>query len=277
MELSHIHSQVRQRSLGLELTNRCNFRCTHCYQECGDSNFDQYLLDKVVTLAQTNNMLQIYLTGGEPLLHKNFVNIYIKLKKLGFFISIFSNGSIISDDIKEIFLINPPNMVEISIYGFSEESYVKSTYTIMKSTVGDLGKFINFVHDYKIDTVYNAQIMPKISGVESPLSQRLNPGILLKICRKYGLNLFNAELAYCEAGEHLYIRSDGKIHGCPILKTGFEPSISDNMSQIFEFINILKGNFGNEICSYGDCPAWKRLEKSKSRSYYIKYLSSFRQ
>ena len=251
MELSYVHSQVYQRSFGLELTDRCNFNCIHCYQDRGNTQFDPTLLDKVVALAQANNMLQVYLTGGEPFLYKNFVNIYTRLKELGFFVSVFSNGSIIPKDIKKIFLKNPPNMMEISIYGFSEKSYTKSTtvgnsfggvvesiqfltsqhinfllkYTLMKSTVADLGKFINFTREHKINATYNAQIMPKISGTKSPLSQRLSPKILLEICHKYDLNLFNTEQAYCEAGKHLYIRSDEKIYGCPILRTGFEPNI----------------------------------------------------
>jgi radical SAM protein with 4Fe4S-binding SPASM domain len=112
----------------LELTFRCNFKCVHCYlqgQQAPEMAPDSIyrLLDE---LAQAG-CLGLALTGGEPLLRPDFKDIHQAAIKRGFLVAIFTNGSLIDDDLADFLAANPPRCVEISLYGGDEQSYREVT------------------------------------------------------------------------------------------------------------------------------------------------------
>jgi radical SAM protein with 4Fe4S-binding SPASM domain len=108
----------------LELTFRCNFKCVHCYlrgQQAPEMNSDSIyrLLDE---LAEAG-CLGLALTGGEPFLRPDFKDIHQAAIERGFLVAIFTNGSLIDDDLADFLAANPPRSVEISLYGGDEQSY----------------------------------------------------------------------------------------------------------------------------------------------------------
>lgn len=113
----------------IELTSKCNFRCVHCYLDNCHNEVElplekiKYILDQLAKAG----MLTIFLSGGEPLLRKDFPEIYLYAKKLGFLIVIFTNGYLLSDKLLDLFLQYPPLEIDISLYGASDEMYEKIT------------------------------------------------------------------------------------------------------------------------------------------------------
>ncbi len=115
-----------------ELTPRCNFNCKMCYVHLSpeDANArgkelsaEEWL--NIAREAKKEGMLFLLLTGGEPLLRKDFLYIYSELKKMGFYISINTNGSLIKGEILEHFKKDPPYRVNVSLYGGSGDTYKK--------------------------------------------------------------------------------------------------------------------------------------------------------
>jgi len=45
----------------------------------------------------------VLLTGGEPLLRKDFLDIYLDLKRLGLLVSVFTNATLVSDEHVRVF------------------------------------------------------------------------------------------------------------------------------------------------------------------------------
>lgn len=93
------------RFLFLELTLRCNERCIHCGSRCGnvksqELTFTQYkdFLDKIKRDFGTQE-IQLCITGGEPLLRKDFFDIMGYACSLGFRWGMTSNGTLIDDKI----------------------------------------------------------------------------------------------------------------------------------------------------------------------------------
>ena len=77
------------RYLFFELTMRCNERCLHCGSYCGDVKSEELpveiyykLLDQVK--RDFKKLPMICITGGEPLLRKEFFDIMNYAKKLGY-------------------------------------------------------------------------------------------------------------------------------------------------------------------------------------------------
>ncbi len=87
--------------LRISLIEKCNLRCTYCMPAEGialSPKQDLMTADEVFAIAQTfvnNGVNKIRLTGGEPLLRKDFPEIIEKLTQLNTEISITTNGILI--------------------------------------------------------------------------------------------------------------------------------------------------------------------------------------
>ncbi len=83
--------------LWLELTNRCNLQCIHCYTASHPRSGDRDLLttedyESVMSQAHALGCRRIQFIGGEPLLNRDFLRLLRNATALGFeFIEVFSN------------------------------------------------------------------------------------------------------------------------------------------------------------------------------------------
>jgi len=109
-----------------ELTPRCNFNCKMCYVHQQKPVGTELSTAQWITIAEAarkQGMLFLLLTGGEPLLRPDFRELYSRLTKMGFLISINTNGSLIDDEMLAFLIKNKPCRMNISLYGGSEETY----------------------------------------------------------------------------------------------------------------------------------------------------------
>ena len=131
---TYLHAKGKRLGLPIagtfELTARCNFNCPMCYVHLTQEQVDaagkeltaqQWL--EIAKEARDRGMVFALLTGGEPLVRKDFFEIYRGMKELGLVISINSNASMIRGEILEKFLEDPPARFNISLYGGSNETY----------------------------------------------------------------------------------------------------------------------------------------------------------
>ncbi len=108
-----------------ELTQRCNFGCEMCYVHDCTQKTDPLSAEDWLNLAQQAKdagTVFLLLTGGEPLLRDDFEQIYRSLAKMGFLISINTNGSLLENYIK-LFDELPPTRINISLYGADNSTY----------------------------------------------------------------------------------------------------------------------------------------------------------
>ena len=111
--------------LQFHISDQCNLRCKHCYQENYNSKQLKYeeiikILDQYKEfLIEKNIKGHINLTGGEPLSNPNFFEIlnYIDNNKEYYSFAILTNGTLITDKIAEKISKYKPQYVQISIDG----------------------------------------------------------------------------------------------------------------------------------------------------------------
>lgn len=130
----HLHARAAQAGVPLsgtfELTPCCNLSCKMCYvrKSRADVEAEGGLLSakewiSIAEKCREKGMLYLLLTGGEPLTHPEFREIYTAVRNMGFAVSINSNGTLIDDDMVEFLAANPPARVNMSLYGASRETY----------------------------------------------------------------------------------------------------------------------------------------------------------
>ncbi len=119
---------------GLEVTQRCNLRCVHCYcrLDAGDraARAAEMSLEevwRVVDQAAEMGAFSLTLTGGEPLLRPDFLDIYNHVKSRGILPILFTNGTLITPAIADHLAEYPPFFVEVSVYGRTKDVYESIT------------------------------------------------------------------------------------------------------------------------------------------------------
>lgn len=88
-------------------TNKCNLRCKHCYQSAGakgkagvkELTTEERL--RVVDILAERDIPSLFFSGGEPLIEKDFFEIAEYAKKKGLYMSIATNGTLITDEVAE--------------------------------------------------------------------------------------------------------------------------------------------------------------------------------
>jgi len=130
------------------ITNRCNLRCTHCYQEDYSGSNELYLdglkriADEIIeTLAKWGKKGDIAITGGEPLLKEEVFPLigYLESSDHIASIDILSNGTLINDRIVEqVRDLNKVRCVQLSLDGASAESNdsIRGKGTFEKAVTG---------------------------------------------------------------------------------------------------------------------------------------------
>lgn len=112
-----------------ELTCRCNLRCVMCYTDCFntiDKIQDELSLPEILRIMDEiheSGCLELCLTGGEPLARKDFLDVYAYAKQKGFLLTVFTNGTLLTEEIADYWVQDPPSMIEISFHGLTKESF----------------------------------------------------------------------------------------------------------------------------------------------------------
>lgn len=118
----------------LEITARCNNDCSHCYINLPAGDIEakrkELSLEEISDIAdQAVRLGAVWclISGGEPLLRKDFPEIYLALRKKGLLISLFTNACLITEEHIAFLKKYPPRDIEVSVYGISEETYERVT------------------------------------------------------------------------------------------------------------------------------------------------------
>jgi radical SAM protein with 4Fe4S-binding SPASM domain len=198
----------------IELTNRCPLECKHCYNNLPMNDFvarareltlDDYkrLLDELADLG----CLWLLFTGGEIFARRDFLDIYAHAKRRGFLITLFTNGTMITEKIADYLADMRPFTIEITLYGGTKETYEKLTgipgsydrcmrgidlllerkLPLKLKTVAlsinkhEIPLMRQMAADRGVEFMFDAMINPRIDCSSSPLAVRLKPSEIVEL------------------------------------------------------------------------------------------------
>ena len=127
----------RLEHLDVELTERCNNDCRHCYinRAAGDTKargreMSAALVERILAEAASLGCLSVRFTGGEPLLREDFEEIYLAARRLGMKAIVFTNATLLSPRLADLLARVPPlEPLEVTLYGMTRETYESFTRT----------------------------------------------------------------------------------------------------------------------------------------------------
>lgn len=196
---------------GIDLTFHCNFRCRHCYVPKDERSLRKEMttqqIFRILDEIADEGCLWLLLTGGEPLLRKDFLDIYIYAKKKGMLVTIFTNGSLITEKVVKCFQDLPPYLIEITLYGITEQTYDRVTQTkgnlsqclrginllleagiplklktvAMNSNKHELWEIKRFAENRGIAFRFDAVINPGLDGSKGPCQERISPEEVVRL------------------------------------------------------------------------------------------------
>lgn len=195
--------------VSIEVTRRCPLECLHCYNNLpmGDLEAKRREMTKEEHFRVLDELVEmgcfwILYTGGEIFARRDFLEIYTYAKKKGFLITLFTNGTIINEQIADYLTEWPPFAIEITLYGRTRETYealtmIPGSYdrclrgikllkerklplklktvatSINKHEVMAMRRFAE--DELGVEFKMDGQINPRIDCSQSPLAVRLTP------------------------------------------------------------------------------------------------------
>lgn len=140
------------------LTNLCNLACTFCFQERTKRKNSMSSEDWLNFIDQIPDGSRITLTGGEPLVFKNFKEIFEKANRKCE-TNIVSNGLLLSEEIVDILLEqkNFKNLgISIDDIGNTNRDFKPGRWEVL---VSNLKKFVNERNKRKSETPLNIKFV----------------------------------------------------------------------------------------------------------------------
>ena len=192
----------------IEVSHRCPLNCAHCYNNLPMADADARrremttedhyrLLDEISEMG----CLWLLYSGGEIFARRDFLDIYTYAKKKGLIISLFTNGTMITEQIADYLVEWRPFAIEITLYGATRETYERLTripgsydrcmrgvqilldrkLPLALKTVGvtinkhEVAAMRKIAEDLGVEFKFDAMLNPRIDCSASPLAVRLAP------------------------------------------------------------------------------------------------------
>lgn len=178
--------------LWMELTNRCNLRCTHCYSRSGPNEIDvaPLMLSEQLTVLTESYQIgckKIQFIGGEPTLNENLTHLIEAAHWMGYeLIEVYTNLIHLPNRLLHCFMENEV-CIATSIYSKSEHTHdlITKTPGSLRRTIANLQKAMS--HGLKVrasivemtenagEAGSTAQFLKSEVGVEDVKIDRMRP------------------------------------------------------------------------------------------------------
>ena len=156
---------ISSKYLRISVTNICNLHCYFCHNEGQSKDMLQYELTKddivfIVDMAKKLGFTKIKLTGGEPTLRKDIIEIIREISNIGVSdFSIITNGVKLYELVDEFILSGLPR-INVTLQTLNKKKFKREIhYDISKldSIVKGIDKAISLgYNDVKINFIYHS-------------------------------------------------------------------------------------------------------------------------
>lgn len=198
--------------LSIDLTDSCNERCIHCYiPEYTNSFLDKNILFSLLDEFALNGGLKVKFSGGECMLHPDFIEILEYARKKDLIITVLSNLTCCSEEICAALKSNNVALVQTSIYSLSHEIHDEITglkgscartlnafeklynlnvplqisCPLMRQNYSTISSIVDFGKKKNVRVNIDFQLMAQSNHCTDNLENRINDEQLFEFIHKY--------------------------------------------------------------------------------------------
>ncbi|MBU2540124.1 radical SAM protein [Patescibacteria group bacterium] len=272
-----------ERKALLQITERCNLNCAHCFLSAGPKG-NYVSIDNirkmVIPRLRECRVVSITLTGGEPFLHPDILDIVLLFKASNIQVGICSNASVIKPEQIESLTNIGDVHVNVSLDGFkpeshgkfrgNEESFLKTIsgirllgdnrllrgILVTPNTLADINEYAE-ICEFAIQNHASYVLMNPLSrmgrgvasigelGSPDEMMRKIKEAIQpfrdrIEVVDVRFPNEQKLPLSSCEAGNIIYVFTHGEVTICPYLIFAARTPQSKHKSSEFIIGNIFK-------------------------------------
>lgn len=108
------------KNIYIELTDICNLHCKTCDNFSDMEHLTLEEMKDILNSARERNVRQLFITGGEPLTHRNIYDIISYAHKLRFHVNMSCNGTMVTEDVVKKLIEAGLNNISLSLDGTKE-------------------------------------------------------------------------------------------------------------------------------------------------------------
>jgi len=249
-----------------EITQKCNLHCVHCYiPKQSDNELNLPNLHKIFSDLPEMGCISLTITGGEPFIRNDILDVLKIARSYNFAISLLTNGSLLSSDIierlEELQLLN----IGVTIYGTNEDTYGKISmrgnifkkimdnlellvkkglpvslrFMLMRENLHKVDDFLSLCENLNLTPKIDFRIFPKFNGNMEPLKHRLEIDKITQLIEENKIKRPSGVVC-SPCSYSCRIAADGEVYPCSTLNI----SIGNILRQKFKNIWVSeKANF----------------------------------
>jgi radical SAM protein with 4Fe4S-binding SPASM domain len=143
----------------LDISSRCNENCVHCYIPERDKRglMSEEIFDDILKQCVNMHVINITISGGEPMLNPNLNNFLRRCKQYNFSVNLLSNLTLLTNELLETIVSNPLISIQTSLYAMDER--VHDSITRNEGSFRKTIRAIKMLHDKNIPMQINCPIM----------------------------------------------------------------------------------------------------------------------
>ncbi|MFH1893802.1 MAG: radical SAM protein [Candidatus Zixiibacteriota bacterium] len=212
----HFEGKPQLTSLLIDITNKCNERCVHCYipHENRANAIEPDLFYDVLEQCRNMRLLHLTLSGGEPMMHSHFLEFLGKCRELDFSVNILSNLTMLDDEAISEMKANRLLGVQVSLYSMIPSihdeitqvrgSFARTYEAIMKLVENDIplqiscpiikqnknsyDEVLNWAKKHNIHVGNDHVIIARYNHTTQNLSARLSIGEVKEVLNDIAMN-----------------------------------------------------------------------------------------
>ena len=115
------------------------------------------LFTRILEQCRANNVLNITISGGEPMINPDLTEFLNLCGKNNFSVNLLSNLTLLSDEILRVLVANPLISVQTSLYSMNED--IHDSITGLQGSFKKTIQAIRLLHRHNIPIQINCPIM----------------------------------------------------------------------------------------------------------------------
>jgi MoaA/NifB/PqqE/SkfB family radical SAM enzyme len=254
----HLLSRARGSSapimVSIEITHRCNFDCPYCYNRV-DASSDDAATGELSSDAWKDILLRlakagvwfVEITGGEPLVRKDALDILDHARRCGMWTCICTNGSLVSTDVAHALRESGVSLVKLTVPAVSAEAFractrrpslrdevisvpyrlrrvglpVRVSCTLTTLNLHELDTVMKFALRFDPNAAFNGVLVPHVHGEPRVPDMSLRPEELAEAEYRWGIQQRRAERCECRGHtSSIRIGPSGTVYSCVYLRSG---------------------------------------------------------